>query len=170
MTPTLLRPKELFEGLQTCDDLNPVVKESHSQAGARGEHWGKAKNTSLWLAIDPPLGGLAQLRRNRDLVKCGISAGHGYGGDKGSVAWLKIIFVSSFVVQRKGSDGLGDNLRLGVFDIRCTFILMHKTKDFVIIHNADIGLGQRRSAANFEGKGVSHKDDPILGIVTQFLQ
>jgi hypothetical protein len=85
-----------------------------------GEHWGKAKNTSLCWGIGPLLDGLAQLRRNRDLVKCGIGAGHGHGGDNGSVAWLKIIFCSSFVVQHKGSDGLRNNLRLRVFDTGST--------------------------------------------------
>jgi hypothetical protein len=49
------------------------------------------------------------------------------------------------------------------------FVLLHKD-DILIVPYTDIGLCQQVSVTNREGKGMSGKDGPVLGIITQCLQ
>jgi hypothetical protein len=107
---------------------------------------------------------------NCAVCKIWDSGAHGNGGDNGAAARLLVISLSSFVIQHESSDGLRHELGLGIFDTVRMFLVLHKEKNFVIVHDTGISPGQQGSAANNERKSVSDEDDPIPVIIIQFLQ
>jgi hypothetical protein len=77
---------------------------------------------------------------------------------------------SNLVVQGIRSYGLCNNLRLRVLQTQQPLVFLHQQENLIIVHDANVGLCERRYSADKKWKCKSDKNDPTTIVVPKFLQ